>query len=111
MTKRATSNGQIRVNSEIPDTVYEAVVWLLDKMPLKFKSQLTRTPEEDLGDLHFLLVLNIRNEFIYMGNPELLDSCRKIVGETTMEPDLASHIIIKELWRELRATHKIKVLK
>ena len=67
--------------------------------------------EADLVDLHFSLGLSIRNKFLYPRNEKLLESCRFVSKDKYMHWDQASSVIIKELWKRLRETHKLRVLK
>jgi hypothetical protein len=68
-------------------------------------------PEDDLVDLHFTMGLYVRNRFFYPRNDKLLESCREIEQDKFLHWDEASGVIIKELWKRLRETHKLRVVK
>jgi hypothetical protein len=46
-----------------------------------------------------------------MGNKELIASCRFVSKGDVPNEDVASMVIIRELWEKLRKTHKLKVVK
>jgi hypothetical protein len=94
-----------------PNTVDETVNCLISKLTLKKKSTINQMSEDDLPDLHFTLGLNIRNRYLYPRNDKLLESCREIAGDKYLHWDQAASIIIRKLWKKLRDTHKIRVVK
>ena len=65
---------------------------------------------EDLFGLHITLGSLIRRRFgLWSGNPELLESCAKEVGNERITADEAS-AIIRELWKRLRKTHSLRAV-
>jgi hypothetical protein len=97
---------------DFPRTLEEAVDRLQSELPLKHKVKIARTDEDNLDDLLFALGLHVRNEFgLWTQNRTLLDSCISRVGEKRADPDLASYIIIKELWKRLRKTHALRAIR
>ena len=98
-------------STEQPKTVDETVKYLISNLSLKDKSTITQMSEDDLPNLHFTLGLNIRNRFLYPRNDELLESCREVADDKYLHWDQAASIIIRELWKKLRKTHKIRVVK
>ena len=67
--------------------------------------------ENELPNLHFTIGLHIRNQFLYPRNDKLLESCREVARDKYLHWDQAASIIIRELWKKLRETHKIRVVK
>jgi hypothetical protein len=96
---------------DLPITVNETVDFLISKLSLKDKSTITKMSEDDLGNLQFSLGLYIRNRLLYPINDKLLESCREIARDKYLHWDQAASIIIRELWKKLRETHKIRVVK
>jgi hypothetical protein len=93
-------------------TVSEAVELLLSQLPLKDRTEIASMDEEDLVDLHFSLGAYIRNEFgLWFGNRQLLDDCRTVSMDQYLHPDQASSVIIRELWKRLRKTHRLRAIK
>jgi hypothetical protein len=96
---------------DLPKTVDEAVNCLISKLTLKNKSTITQMSEDDLTNLRFTLGRHIRNRFLYPRNEGLLESCREVAGDKYLHWDQAASIIIRELWKKLRETHKLRVVK
>ena len=98
--------------SEPPRTVQEAVDRLIDELPLKDKATIASMAEDDLVTLQTNLGYYIGNQFgIWSGNRSLLHSCEIVSGDAHLHPDFAPSVIIKELWKRLRETHKLRVVK
>ena len=96
----------------MPKTVESAVERLSVNMPLKAKADLARQSEGDLMKLHFTYGSFLRNQFgLWANNIDLLDDCRKVSGKTVMPPEEASLVIIRELWKRLKKTHRMRVIK
>ena len=94
-----------------PPTLDEAVKELLSRLPLKDKTLIAKMSEEDLTGLHPTLGAYIRERFgLWSGNHLLMQSCRLESGKKISE-DEASAIIIRELWKRLTGTHKIRLVK
>ena len=98
-------------NVDLPKTVDEAVDCLISSLTLKNKLMITKMSENELPNLHFTIGLHIRNQFLYPRNDKLLQSCRETAGDKYLHWDQAASVIIKELWKKLRETHKIRVVK
>jgi len=101
--------------SKRPKTVVEAVEILISEIPLKDRMYIASMDEDDLvGNLHFSLGMHIRNQFgLWSGNTDLLEACRQAaeIEGNSIHPDTASSIIIKALWKHLKQTHKLRVMK
>jgi hypothetical protein len=96
----------------MPKTVDEAVKRLIANMPLKFKVDLSKMDEDELINLHFSFGAFIGNQFgLWNENFDLLTDCRDLSGITFMNADDATAFIIWELWKRLRETHKLRVVK
>ena len=95
-----------------PKTVEGAIDRLIKGLSLKDKATIANMAETELSTLHFNLGEYIRNEFgLWSGNDNLMTSCCIIVGKDSVDQDEAFSIIIKELWKRLRETHKLRVIK
>jgi hypothetical protein len=68
-------------------------------------------PEERLIELYPSLGLYIRNRYLYPRNEKLLEACRSTAMDKYLHWDQASLVIIKELWKRLRETHRLRVVK
>jgi hypothetical protein len=95
-----------------PSTVEDAVLTLIKALSLKDKTTIANMAEDELATLQFTLGSNIGNEFgIWSGNKALLHSCEIVSGENYLHPDYAPSVIIRELWKHLRESHKLRVVK
>ena len=93
-------------------SVSEAVDVLISVISLKDRTRIASMDEGDLIDLHFSLGAYVRNEFgLWFGNKHLLEDCRRVSMDQYLHPDHAASFIIKELWKRLRKTHQLRVVK
>jgi hypothetical protein len=96
----------------LPVDVMDAVHRLTAEMPLKDRTTLSNMTENELYTLNFTLGSYIRNHFgIWTGNTALMDSCRRISDNPSLHEKDASSVIIRELWKYLKSTHKLRVIK
>jgi len=103
---------QIRNLEKLPKTVDEAVEKLIADLPLKDKTTIAKMAEKDLMTLQFTLGSYIGSEFgVWTGNAELLFSCKRASGELQVDPDYAPTVIIEKLWKRLRESHKLRIVK
>ena len=95
-----------------PKTVEEAVDRLIRELSLKDKTTISNLAGDELINLHITLGDYIRNEFgLWSGNKDLMTSCCTIAETDKIHEETASTIIIEELWKRLRETHKLRVVK
>jgi hypothetical protein len=95
-----------------PKTVNEAVDILSLKMALKDKVTLSNMTYGELEGLNPNLGAYIKNIFrLWSGNDELMESCRVVTKNRQLNEDGACFAIIEALWRTLRETHRIRVVK
>jgi hypothetical protein len=94
-----------------PETVDEAVGRLMSEMTLKDLNKVARMSEDDLVNLHFTVGMWIRNNFGYPRNDKLLQSCREVSRDKYLHFAQMHMVIIRELWKRLQKTHKLKVVK
>jgi hypothetical protein len=99
-------------DDELPRTVAGAVKRLAKQLPLKDRTTIANMAEIELPSLDSTLGEYIRNAFrLWSGNYALLDSCRWIARKTGAGKTDAAAIIIQELWKELKKTHTLRVVK
>jgi len=99
------------MNTKRPDTVLEAVDQLMKELDLAEKAKISKMAKDGLIRLHLTVGMYIRNRFFYPHNENLLESCRDLTGDKHLNIDHASSVIIRELWKKLQETHKLKVVK
>ncbi|MBW2367218.1 MAG: putative molybdenum carrier protein [Deltaproteobacteria bacterium] len=94
-----------------PRTVEEAVNRTIYDMSLKDKVAVANMTEKDLIILEGILVFYVSMLLEeWTVNEELLGSCRSSTGND-LDAAEASALILEEIWKELKVTHKLKVVK
>jgi len=100
--KRATAseNKQAKTNeADWPRTKAEAVALMIEGLTEDDRQKLKFSNQKELRMFHFGWGRGIRNSFgLWGGNKELMRS----LGDEKMHPDLASAILIRAVWKELR---------
>lgn len=95
-----------------PKTVNQAVDILMSKMALKDKVIIANMTYGELVDHNTNLGTYINNIFrLWSGNDELMESCRFVTKNKKLNEDGACFAIIETLWKRLRKTHKIRVVR
>jgi len=95
-----------------PKTVDEAVDQVISDLDSKDKIKITNMDLSDLLDVHSNLYVYFKNFFgLWFGNTELLASCRSISKEHVYREDDITLVIIKALWKKLRETQVLRVVK
>ena len=111
MAHKIHGKGRIGNIEKLPGTVDEAVERLIAELSLKDKTTIANMTENELMTLEFTLGAYIDSEFgIYTGNRELRFSSKMHSGDVHLDPDAISPLIIKELWKRLRESHKLRVV-
>jgi hypothetical protein len=101
-----------RKPSKPPITVDQAVERLIAELSFKDKTTIANMAEVELSVLHTTVGEYIRNEFgLWSGNKDLMTSCCFFAKRDKVSEDDASSIIIRELWKRLRDSHKLRVVK
>ncbi|MFH1081667.1 MAG: DUF6794 domain-containing protein [Pseudomonadota bacterium] len=89
-----------------PKTVAEAVEALHANMSLNEEFMLAYMDEVNIIDLHMSLGHDIRENFgLWAGNEELLESCRSESGNPDLHIDDASMVIVRSLWKKVKASN------
>lgn len=81
-------------------------------MALKDKAIIANMTHGELVDLNSNLDAYIKNVFcLWLGNDELMESCRFVTKNKKLDEHGACVAIIEILWKRLRKTQKIRVVK
>lgn len=95
-----------------PQSVQEAIAQLIAELPLKDKTTIANMVETELTTLISLLGRHILEKFgLSSGNENLIKSCMGMADQPLQSEGDALQVIIKELWRELKMTHRLRVIK
>jgi hypothetical protein len=96
----------------LPKTVEEAVGRVISELSLRDKAHIAKLIEQDLPNLQSSLGHYIRTAFgLWSGNSTLMESCCSILGVSELNEDDVSAVIIREVWEQLRETHRMRVVK
>jgi len=103
--------GSYKATPFLPHTVDHAVDILIKEMTLFDKTSIAKMEEHELVGVHIRLIGYILNTFgLWSGNEALLQDCSSKLDKDDMHEDEASSLIIKELWKQLRQTHALRVV-
>lgn len=98
--------------SERPESMEAAVQRLISEMTLREKVAMANSDPEKSHRLSPVIVQSIITRFGLFGKESpLVKSCRFASREKEMGPEAAARLILHTLWRRLRDTHKIRVVK
>jgi len=93
-------------------TVDEVVESVLSELRPEEKSILAQTSEENLPILTNLLASFIDTKIgDSTVNQELIEDCRRRVGDPDIDAAEASKVIISAVWEKVRETHRLRVVK
>ena len=87
---------------------------LIAEMPLEERVSTANLEENEIRILQLTLrkyVKHRRDQLNETGNEELKKECIKISGIESLNDSEAASVILKELWKRLRETHKLRVVK
>ena len=112
MAHKIHGKGLIGNIEKLPRTVDQAVERLIRDLSLKDKTNIANMTENELMTLQFTLGSYISNEFgVYTSNRDWRFSAKLVSGDVHLDPDYVPPLIIKELWKRLRGSHKLRVVK
>jgi hypothetical protein len=99
---------------DLPATADEVVDLILSDLTLRDKVVIANFSENELRKLYATVGAYITEEFdLLTGNDALLSSCREIAeknSEAAQKEDPAM-TIIREIWKKLKTTHMLRVVK
>jgi hypothetical protein len=97
---------------KLPQTLQEAIETLIAYLPLKQKATIANMAESELIKLNASLARYILNKFgLWSGNQNLFVSCQTKADYPLHNEDDAAAVIVKELWRKLKETYKLRIIK
>lgn len=96
-----------------PRTVRQAVTNLVASLSLKDKALIGNLAEEEIAALkNSHLDEFIRTQYgLGAENSKLIEDCLRFSGKSHLSVEDAAVLIIRELWKELGKTHKLRVVK
>jgi hypothetical protein len=107
-----TSASAAESDEDLPNRVREAVERLIGDLPLKDQVTIANMSERELPTLARTLGEHIVNRYgLVTGNPALIRSLRWTARRNLADEKDAAAVIIRELWKRLRATHPLRRVK
>jgi hypothetical protein len=110
-TKAGTMDAGAPPN-HLPNNVRQAVDRLIRDLPFKDRVRIANMSESELPALNRTLGEHIISKYgLVNGNPALVRSVRWIARRPLRDEADAAAVIIRELWKRLRATHTLRLIK
>jgi hypothetical protein len=95
-----------------PRTIEAAVDHLERTLSLKDRAAIANMTADELVSLHFTLGSYINSHFdLFTANTGLLTDCQRRSGQWNLETKDVAAVIIRTLWKRLRATCRIRIVK
>ena len=99
--------------SDKPDTVDQVVNEIIAELTLEERFAAANLSEDEFRALKLMLGKYIRHKLDQLDigvNKKLMKDCLEKSGESLNEVDAAT-VILKELWKRLRETHRLRAIK
>ena len=97
---------------DLPKTGDEAVKQILAQFSLHEKVIMARLENDQLRLLDKLLIEYLRTQLRqWPVNQQLYEDCRTRTGESDLDEAQAAKVIVREIWKGLQKTHKLRVVK
>ena len=95
-----------------PRTVVDAVDRLYYELSFKVKILIAKLEDDELELLHSTLGKHIKESYgLQFKKGELMKDCRFMAKGKVINEDAAAELILRELWKKLRKTHALRVVK
>ena len=95
-----------------PHNVEEAVDSIIEAMSLKDRTQLANFRVEEIPSLQLTLGLYIKAKLdFWSGRPDFDQSCEVAAEEEKLDKSNMPMVLIKLIWKKLRATHRLRIIK
>jgi hypothetical protein len=95
-----------------PRTVEIAINRLSYELSFKIKIHIAKLEENELELLHSTLGKHIKKSYgLQFKRSELMKDCRFVAKDKVMDEDAAAEFLLKELWKTLRKTHALRVVR
>ncbi|MCU0592875.1 MAG: putative molybdenum carrier protein [Desulfobacterales bacterium] len=99
-------------NRALVSSVKQVVDGLIDRLAFKDRVTIANMAESELSALDRMLGEHIISKYgLVNGNPALVRSVRWIARRPLRDEADAAAVIIRELWKRLRATHTLRLIK
>jgi hypothetical protein len=110
--KNAMASEEASATDALPNTVKQVVDRLVADLPFKDRVTVANMSESELPTLNRTLGEHIVHRYgLVTGNPALIRSLRWTAHRPLMDETDAAAVIIREIWKKLRATHPLRRIK
>ena len=100
------------LDKEYPNDIHAAVVDIIDGMTLKDRAVMANLTERELAPLQLNLGMYIRQQLPqWFTRESFKQSCEKAIHAEGLDISSLPIVIIKKIWRNLKATHRLRVIK
>jgi Circularly permutated YpsA SLOG family len=98
--------------SPVPKTVDEAMDIILNQMHLKDRTHMANLNEEEIAPLQLTLGLYIKEKLdVWSTDKGFFDSCVAAAEKENLDKTNMPMVFIRLLWKKLRDTHRLRVVK
>jgi len=109
---RSEYSSEEKTMIDLPKTVDEAVNQILAEFSLQDKVTMARLEKNQMQLLDKLLVEYLKSQLRqWPVNRELYEDCRARCGEPDFDEAEVAKVIIQEIWKQVRQTHRLRVVK
>jgi len=97
---------------QLPDSVDAAVDLIIDAMSLKDRTQLANFRAEEIAALQLTLGLYIKAKLdLWSGRSAFDYACEVAAKQEKMDKTNMTMVLIKLIWKKLRQTHRLRIVK
>lgn len=108
---KARKWNDVEHSSDMPKTVDEAAVDIINEMNLRDRSILGNLSKEDLVPFHLTLSMYIKQQLeVWSVNEALKESCLQFCEEEGLDESNPAMAIIVKIWKKLKDTHKLRIV-
>jgi hypothetical protein len=108
MPGRETASGL----AGVPESVDQAVDMMVAQLPLKDRTAVANLQKNQLENLLQAVDIYLSGEFaLGRGNDLLMASCSRYLNEELEGQNEPAMAVINELWKRLRGTHRLRIVK
>jgi len=109
---KSKSDETKRQHLRLPKTVDEAVDQILAEMSFEERTAIAYLTERDLAPIQYTLNIYLREQLKDCSvNRGLMEDCVAKSETKDLDEAEASNVIIKDLWKRLQETHRLRVVK
>lgn len=99
-------------NLPVPTTIEEAVDIVISEMHLKDRTLMANLKEAEISPLQLTLGLYIKQKLDgWLENRSFVDSCEAAAEKEKLDKSNIPLVLIKLIWKNLRATHRLRIVK